>query len=80
MLKALYIIICMKIHQIHDLLRIANMLNLETTEEQRHLDLITTFNISTRYPDYKQSFYRYAHEYAEKNIKKIKELREWLFQ
>jgi HEPN domain-containing protein len=81
LLKALYII---DMHEnpprIHDLLRIANMLNLETTEEQRDiLDLITTFNISARYPDYKQSFYKICtREYAEKNIKKIKELREWL--
>ncbi len=43
----------------HDLLRLAESAQLEMTEEQKDmLDLLTTFNISARYPDYKQSFYK----------------------
>ncbi len=66
--------------KIHDLLRLAEKTTLELTEEKRDLlDLITTFNISTRYPDYKQSFYKKCtNQFASENIKKIKELRTWL--
>ena len=43
------------------------------------LDLITTFNISTRYPDYKLSFYKKCTElYTADRISEIKELRLWL--
>jgi len=66
--------------KIHDLLRIAEQAGIDLTEEQQDdLDTITTFNISARYPDYKQSFYKKCtHEFTTSNIIKIKELREWL--
>jgi len=66
--------------RIHDLLRLADMLELETTEGQKDtLDLITTFNMSARYPDYKQTFYKKCDcEFTSNNIKMIKELRVWL--
>ena len=42
----------------HDLLYLAEKLNLELTEEQEViLNEITTFNLSTRYDDYKRAFY-----------------------
>lgn len=64
----------------HDLLRLAERVGLDTTDEQKDaLDLITTFNINVRYPDYKQIFYNKCDfDYAIKNIEKIKELRIWL--
>ncbi|MBE6082488.1 HEPN domain-containing protein [Sporanaerobacter sp. PP17-6a] len=64
----------------HDLLRLAEIVKLETTEEQRDtLNIITTFNINARYPDYKQSFYKKCdYKFTTANIKKIKELRAWL--
>lgn len=66
--------------RIHDLLRLADKAKISTTEEQKDLlDLITTFNINARYPDYKRRFYKKCtYEYTTENIKKIKELRLWL--
>ncbi|AEE91052.1 HEPN domain protein [Tepidanaerobacter acetatoxydans Re1] len=66
--------------RIHDLLRLAEKAKINTTEEQKDtLDLITTFNINARYPDYNQSFYKKCdHEFTTNNIEKIKELRKWL--
>lgn len=66
--------------RIHALLRLAELAELDTTEEQKDgLDLITTFNINARYPDYKQVFYNKCdYDFTMKNIEKIKELRIWL--
>ena len=66
--------------RLHDLLRIADLAGLNTNDEQKDmLDLITTFNISARYPDYKQSFYKKCtEEFTTQSIAKIKELRSWL--
>jgi HEPN domain-containing protein len=68
------------IPRIHDLLSLAEKANIELTEKQKDdLDYITTFNISARYPDYKQSFYKKCdHDFTNINIAKIKELRKWL--
>ena len=64
----------------HDLLYLAEKLNLELTEEQEvTLNKITTFNLSTRYNDYKRTFYnRCTDEYTEEQINKIKEVKLWL--
>lgn len=64
----------------HDLLLLSEKSKLYTDEIQKDtLDLITTFNISARYPDYKKSFYEKCTEaYATEQIDKIKELRIWL--
>lgn len=66
--------------RIHDLLRLAERVGLDTTEEQKDiLDLITTFNINARYPDYKQIFYNKCdYGFTLRNLEKIKELRTWL--
>jgi len=66
--------------RIHDLLRIAERARIETTDEQKDiLDIITAFNINTRYPDYKQSFYNKCdYDFTTAQIIKIKELRTWL--
>lgn len=78
LLKAIFIMnVNENLPRVHDLLRLADMSKLKTTEEQKDtLDLITTFNISARYPDYKQSFYKKCNqEFTTSNIEKIKELR-----
>jgi len=64
----------------HDLLRLAEKSGVPLDDEKKDtLDIITTFNISARYPDYKQSFYKKCTEkFAGENIDKIKELKSWL--
>jgi HEPN domain-containing protein len=64
----------------HDLLVISEKAGLTTTEMQKDLlDMFTTFNISTRYPDYKQNFYKKCtEEFTNNRINEIKELRLWL--
>ena len=43
------------------------------------LDLISTFNISARYPDYRKTFYqKCTHEYTKARIDEINEVRTWL--
>ena len=66
--------------RIHDLLRLAERAKVQTIDEQMDiLDLITTFNINARYPDYKQSFYKKCtQEFTAANIENIKGLRTWL--
>ena len=64
----------------HDLLYLAEKLNLELTEEQEvTLNEITTFNLSTRYDDYKRAFYnKCTNEYTEEQINKIKGVKAWI--
>ncbi len=64
----------------HDLLYLAEKINLELTEEQEAiLNEITTFNLSTRYDDYKRAFYnKCTDEYTEEQMVKIKEVKLWL--
>ena len=64
----------------HDLLLLAEKAGIETSQQQKdQLDLITTFNITARYPDYKQSAYlKCTREYTAERIREIEELRTWL--
>jgi HEPN domain-containing protein len=64
----------------HDLVRIADIIGLELTDEKKDLlDTISSFNITARYDDYKRSFYKKCtKEYASLWIKNIKEIRKWL--
>ena len=66
--------------RVHDLLRLANLCQLEFDDEMADkLDAITTFNINARYPDLKQVFYKKCtEEFTSKNIMKIEEVRAWL--
>jgi HEPN domain-containing protein len=66
--------------RIHDLLRIAKAAQIKVSEKMADsLDLITTFNISARYPDFQQSFYKKCtHDFTAENISKIEEVRIWL--
>jgi HEPN domain-containing protein len=65
---------------IHNLLRIAEKAGLELNEEQQiFFSTVTSFNINTRYDDYKQSFYqKCTQEFAAIWIKKIKDQRLWI--
>lgn len=64
----------------HDLLYLAEKVQLQLTNEQKILlDTITKFNIEARYDDYKESFRKNCtNEYTTEQIKNIKEVREWL--
>lgn len=80
-LKALYV----KQHgkhapAIHNLYRLAELCELELTDEYSDwLDMITSFNINARYDDYKREFYNLCtREYTELWIRRIKELRKWI--
>ncbi|NLB18591.1 MAG: HEPN domain-containing protein [Syntrophomonadaceae bacterium] len=63
----------------HDLLRLSEKAGLNTNDEQKdRMDLITSFNIAARYPDYKQSFYKKCTKmFADEALIAIKELRMW---
>lgn len=64
----------------HDLLYLAEKMNLEVTEKQaKALVEITKFNLNTRYDDYKREFYNQCtDEYTEEQIKKIEEVKAWI--
>ncbi len=66
----------------HDLLRLASKAGLNISKEyEEWLDDITTFNINTRYDNYKQNFYNLCtKEFAEIWILRIVELRQWLIK
>ena len=57
----------------HNLLALAEKCNLDLTDEQvEKLQIITQFNISARYDDYKESFYqKCTDEYTNKQVKNI---------
>lgn len=81
LLKAYHI----KIHHkhsmnLHNLIRIAELTNLVLTKEQKEdFAMITTFNISARYDDYKQNFYKKCTpEFTNIWIEKIKSYRLWI--
>lgn len=81
LLKAIYVDrIDINVPRIHDLLRLAEKASLLLDENKKdQLDLITSFNIAARYPDYKQSFYKKCtKDFTEDNLIVIKELRKWL--
>lgn len=59
---------------------LAEKCNLELTDEQvEKLQIITQFNISARYDDYKESFYKKCtDEYTTIQVKNIEEVYTWL--
>lgn len=64
----------------HNLLALAQKCNIELTDEQvQKLKMITQFNISARYEDYKNEFYDLCTEkYTTEQINNIEEVRTWL--
>ncbi|MCX6238531.1 MAG: HEPN domain-containing protein [Bacteroidia bacterium] len=81
LLKALYVKKIQK-HPVfsHDLLRLVKKVDVNLPDEyDEWLDKITTFNLNTRYDDYKQSFYKLCTaEFSNEWIAKIEILRKWL--
>ena len=76
-LKALFVKLRgVDVPRIHDLSRIYELCGLELNEElEDALDLITTFNINARYPDYKNSFYnKCTKNFTDESLKKILEI------
>lgn len=64
----------------HDLLYLAEKMNLEITEEQEDiLDMITRFNMNARYDDYKKDFKtKCTDEYTTKQKANIEEVIIWV--
>lgn len=65
---------------IHDLLRLTEKCNLETSKEQADwMEVITRFNMKARYDDYKSNFRAICTpEFTREWIEKIEMLRIWL--
>ncbi len=68
------------IPKIHDLNKLAISAGLQLDDSMKNiLDIITSFNIETRYPDYKKEFYKKCDSvFTSGHIDKIKEIRLWL--
>lgn len=66
--------------KIHNLLLLAERCNLKVDEKKaKILTTCNSFNISSRYEDYKNEFYqRCTKEYTSEQIKNIEEIRIWL--
>ena len=64
----------------HDLLRLAKVAEIDLSDEYSDwLDVITTFNINTRYDNYKQDFYKKCTpEFTDEWMKRIITLRTWI--
>ena len=83
LLKALYVKKMMDTPPFtHDLLRLAQLTGIEPDEEKSEkFDTISSFNINSRYDDYKQQFRKICTpEFTENWLKEIKDLRNWLIQ
>ena len=61
-------------------LEIAHKASLELSDEQKLvMSELSTFNLRTRYPDYKNRFQKKANrQYTEMQLNKIREIRKWL--
>ena len=66
--------------KIHDLNKLAKAANIKLDESLKDLlDIITSFNIEARYPDYKNEFYKKCnYEFTLQYKTQISELRLWL--
>lgn len=83
LLKALALLNnCEFIPKIHDLNKLAKSAGLEINDDQKNLfDIITSFNIEARYPDYKKEFYKQCDSYfTNAHVEKIREIRLWLLE
>ncbi len=60
----------------HDLVRLSELSGVTFTEAELDLlDIVNTFNIRARYPDYKLTFYKIAtKEYADKSLEPINQI------
>lgn len=67
---------------IHDLVELARVAKVKLNKENIKLfEIITSFNIAARYPDYKFGFYkRCTKSYTERYFLKCKRIYQWLKQ
>ena len=70
------------IPRIHDLNKLVKAAGLEIEESLKdQLDIISSFNIEARYPDYKKEFYKKCdYKFTSDHILKIKDIRLWLLE
>jgi len=81
LLKALYVKnVGLQVPRIYNLLKIARTCGLQMSDDQEEFFLeVTTYNIKTRYPDYKKSFQRKAgEEFTLDRIARIEEMQKWI--
>jgi len=81
LLKALYVDKYQKhAPYIHNLYRLAELCELELTDDQSDcLDKITSFNLNARYDDYKREFYSLCtKDFTKDWMEKIKKIRIWI--
>lgn len=81
MLKAIYVKLFDQTPPFnHDLVLLAEKGKLPLSDELiTELKIINEFNIQTRYPDYRNEFYkRCTKEFVEEELKRINNLREWI--
>ena len=66
--------------RIHNLVKLAELTSLKLSDEETlFLDEVNDFNIATRYPDYKQEFYKICtRDYADEYFVRIKEFYKWV--
>lgn len=82
--KVLKAIIAQKTDQqvprLHNLLRLAQEAEVETTDEQRQILIrITTFNLESRYPDYKREFRKKCtQQFTRQEMRQVEEIFRWL--
>ncbi|NOQ21269.1 MAG: HEPN domain-containing protein [Candidatus Aegiribacteria sp.] len=64
----------------HNLFRLAQEAGIETTDWLKHtLIRITTFNLESRYPDYKKIFRRKCtKQFTEQELERVEEIFKWL--
>jgi HEPN domain-containing protein len=81
LLKALYVSVHNKHAPFtHNLLRLAELCKIKLDSEiSDQLDTITSFNLNTRYDDYKREFYnKCTKAYTKDWFNKIESLRQWI--
>lgn len=62
--------------KIHDLVKLSELAGLKTAKDQKeYLKIVSRFNMRTRYPDIKFSFYKSSNlKYTKENLDKIKKI------
>ena len=81
LLKAVYVQnVDINSPRIHDLARLAEKCKIDVDDKMLDkLEIVTRFNISVRYPDYQQEFYKTCTEdFSLQALESIKEIRSWL--
>lgn len=69
-----------QVPRLHNLLRLAQEAEIETTDEQKQILIrITTFNLESRYPDYKREFRKKCTQrFTRQELSQVEEIFRWL--